>query len=167
MPRPLYPQERPGIHCIGGWVYRRAGLDWCRKSRPHQDSIPDRPGRSKSLYGLSYPSPHWSPGISSIFLSVLLGILATIFTVCAMRLIMRWSLHFVAFAFFFKANIVTSVKSSATLQFYVCCRSVVSLFWDRLLLTVGVYKSTRMHHGVLWLIGYKRNVSTTMFITPL
>ena len=28
-------------------------------------------------------------------------------------------------------------------------------------------KSTRMHHGVLRLIGYKRNVSTTMFITPL
>jgi hypothetical protein len=33
-PRPLYPRERPGTHCIGGWVGSRAGLDGCRKSRP-------------------------------------------------------------------------------------------------------------------------------------
>jgi len=28
-PRPLYPRERPGTHCIGGWVGPRAGLDRC------------------------------------------------------------------------------------------------------------------------------------------
>jgi len=28
------PQERPGTHCIGGWVDPRAGLDGCRKSHP-------------------------------------------------------------------------------------------------------------------------------------
>jgi hypothetical protein len=39
-PRPLWPQEKPGTHCIGGWVGPRAGLDVCEKSRPHQDSIP-------------------------------------------------------------------------------------------------------------------------------
>ena len=33
IPRPLYPRERPGTHCIGGWVVPRAGLDGCRKSR--------------------------------------------------------------------------------------------------------------------------------------
>jgi hypothetical protein len=33
-PRPLYPLERPGTHCIGGWVVLRAGLDRCGKSRP-------------------------------------------------------------------------------------------------------------------------------------
>jgi hypothetical protein len=33
-PRPLYPRERPGIHCTGGWVGPRAGLDVCEKSRP-------------------------------------------------------------------------------------------------------------------------------------
>ena len=33
-PRPLYPRERPGTHCIGGWVGPRAGLDGCGKSRP-------------------------------------------------------------------------------------------------------------------------------------
>jgi hypothetical protein len=32
-PRPLYPRERPGTHCTGGWVDLRAGLDVCEKSR--------------------------------------------------------------------------------------------------------------------------------------
>jgi hypothetical protein len=40
MPRPLYPRERPGTHCTGGWVGPRAGLDVWEKSSPHQDSIP-------------------------------------------------------------------------------------------------------------------------------
>jgi hypothetical protein len=39
-PRPLYPRERPGTHCTGGWVGPRAGMDVCEKSRPHWDSIP-------------------------------------------------------------------------------------------------------------------------------
>ena len=33
-PRPLCPQETAGIHCIGGWVGLRAGLDRSGKSRP-------------------------------------------------------------------------------------------------------------------------------------
>jgi hypothetical protein len=37
-PRPLYPWERPGTHCIRGWVVLRAGMDGCRKSRLFQDS---------------------------------------------------------------------------------------------------------------------------------
>ena len=32
-PRPLFPRERPGTHCTGGWVGPRAGLDVCGKSR--------------------------------------------------------------------------------------------------------------------------------------
>jgi hypothetical protein len=32
MPRPLYPRERPGTHCTGGWVGPRAGLDVCEKN---------------------------------------------------------------------------------------------------------------------------------------
>jgi hypothetical protein len=32
--RPLYPRERSGTHCIGGWVDSRAGLDRCGKSLP-------------------------------------------------------------------------------------------------------------------------------------
>ena len=33
-PAALYPRERPGTHCTGGWVGPRAGLDRCEKSRP-------------------------------------------------------------------------------------------------------------------------------------
>jgi len=39
-----------------GWA---PGSVWTGgKSRPHRDSIPDRPARSLSLYRLSYPPPH-------------------------------------------------------------------------------------------------------------
>ena len=38
-PRPLYPRERPGTHCTGGWVGLRAGLEGCGKSRPYPNSI--------------------------------------------------------------------------------------------------------------------------------
>ena len=54
-PRPHFtPGERPGTHFKGGLVGPRAGLDRCGKSRPHRNSIPDRPARSQSLYRLSY-----------------------------------------------------------------------------------------------------------------
>ena len=33
-PADLYPLERPGTHCTGGWVGPRVGLDRCGKSRP-------------------------------------------------------------------------------------------------------------------------------------
>jgi hypothetical protein len=60
-PRLIYPRERPGTLCIGGWVDPRVSLDSCGKSRPHRYSIP---GPSKpiaqSLYRLSYPSPPYS-----------------------------------------------------------------------------------------------------------
>jgi len=35
----LYPWERPGTHCTGGWAGPRASLDG-RKISPHRDSIP-------------------------------------------------------------------------------------------------------------------------------
>ena len=52
------PPGKTGIHCTGGWVGPRAGLDRCGKSRPPQTGIrsPDRPARSQSLYRLSYPA---------------------------------------------------------------------------------------------------------------
>jgi hypothetical protein len=34
MPWLLYPRERPGTHCIGGWVGPRAGLDRGKISPP-------------------------------------------------------------------------------------------------------------------------------------
>jgi hypothetical protein len=42
-PRPLYPRERPGTHCTGGWVVLRAGLDVCKKSLPHSIPGPSSP----------------------------------------------------------------------------------------------------------------------------
>jgi len=57
-PRPLYPRERPGTHCIGGWVIHRAGLDEKKKSLPPPAPSfrsPDDSARSESLYRLSYP----------------------------------------------------------------------------------------------------------------
>jgi len=53
--------SRPGCSLLPGkthypWMGPRAGLDRCGKSRPHQDSIPDRPARSHSLYRLSFPA---------------------------------------------------------------------------------------------------------------
>jgi hypothetical protein len=53
-PRPLYPQERPGTHCIRSWV-GPAGVE---KLAPTGIRSPDRPGRSASLYRLSYSGPH-------------------------------------------------------------------------------------------------------------
>jgi hypothetical protein len=56
-PRPLYPRERPGTHCTGGWVGPRAVLNVCEKSRPTGIRSSNRPARSQSLYRLSYPVP--------------------------------------------------------------------------------------------------------------
>ena len=39
-PQSLYPRERAGTHCTGGWVGLKARLDGCEKSRPHRDSTP-------------------------------------------------------------------------------------------------------------------------------
>jgi hypothetical protein len=55
--RPLYPRERPGTHCIGGWVGPRAGLDGCGKSRLPRVWSLDGPACNESLYRLSHPAP--------------------------------------------------------------------------------------------------------------
>jgi hypothetical protein len=43
------PLERPGTHCIGGWVGPRAALNGCRKSRspPGFDPLTAQPGASR------------------------------------------------------------------------------------------------------------------------
>jgi hypothetical protein len=65
--RPPYPRERPGTHCVRGWVGPRAGLDGCGKSRPTGIRSPDRPARSESLYRLRYPGPY--PTVSFAYYS--------------------------------------------------------------------------------------------------
>ena len=53
------PPGKPDTDFTGGWVGLGAGLGG-RKTRPHRDSIPDRPARSQSLYRLSYPAHNMS-----------------------------------------------------------------------------------------------------------
>ena len=57
-PRPLYPQERPGTHCIEGWVGHMGWSGRVRKISPHRDSIPGPSSRRESLCRLSYPGPN-------------------------------------------------------------------------------------------------------------
>ena len=67
-PAALSP-ERPGTHCIGGWVGLRGGLDGCGKSRPLPNGIlsPVRPACGESLYRLSYPGSCLIEVISQTF----------------------------------------------------------------------------------------------------
>jgi hypothetical protein len=46
-PRPLYPRERPGTHCIGGWVGPGTGLDGCGEARPHRAFTCDKREENK------------------------------------------------------------------------------------------------------------------------
>jgi len=59
-PWPLYPWERPGAHCIGGWW--ATGLIWmgAENLAPTGIRSPDRPARSESLYRLRNPGSHLS-----------------------------------------------------------------------------------------------------------
>ena len=53
----LYPRERPGTHCTGGWLGPWVGLDRCRKSRPHRDSIPGPPSPWPVAIPTTLPGP--------------------------------------------------------------------------------------------------------------
>ena len=53
----LYPWERPGTHCTGGWVGPRVGLDRCRKSRTHRDSIPGPSSPQRVAIPTTLPQP--------------------------------------------------------------------------------------------------------------
>ena len=55
-PRPHFTPGKDPVPILqeAGWA---PGPVWTRgKSRPHRDSMPDRPARSQSLYRLSYPA---------------------------------------------------------------------------------------------------------------
>jgi len=54
-PAALYPRERPGTHCTGGWVGPRAGLDGRKISSPPVfDPGPSTP--QSVAIRLSYPA---------------------------------------------------------------------------------------------------------------
>ena len=51
-PAALSLGNSPVTNCTGGWVGLGAGLDGCRRSRPHRVRSSDCPARSESLYRL-------------------------------------------------------------------------------------------------------------------
>ena len=60
-PRPgrFTPRERPGTHCIGGWVGLRAVLDGCGKSRPPPEFDPRTVQPVASRYTATLPFSPW------------------------------------------------------------------------------------------------------------
>ena len=63
-PAAIYPRERPGTHCTGGWVGPRAGLDRCEKSRIHRDSISGPSSPQPVAIPTTLPGP---PGLNFLF----------------------------------------------------------------------------------------------------
>ena len=57
-PAALYPRERPGTHCTGGWMVLRAGLDRCGISRlpPGFDPLTVHPVASRYTYYATRPT---------------------------------------------------------------------------------------------------------------
>ena len=70
-PRPFNPRERPGTHCIRGWVDPSAGGDGCGKSRlpPGLDPRTVQPVASP-MCQLSYSDPRVQAGGNENALSV-------------------------------------------------------------------------------------------------
>jgi hypothetical protein len=82
---------------------------------------------SSSIYKVRSVIIHSLP-ITFLDPSLLLSVVTTIFAVYAMRLIVLWSLNFVAFSIFFIAISVTSVKPSGYSQFsYMLSISCVTI----------------------------------------
>jgi len=56
MPRPHFTPGKDSVPILQEAAWAPGSVWTGRKSRPHRDSIPDRPARSQSLYWLSYPA---------------------------------------------------------------------------------------------------------------
>jgi len=50
--RLLYPRERPGTHCIGGWVGLRTSSEGAENLIPSGIRSPDHPVRRESAIGV-------------------------------------------------------------------------------------------------------------------
>ena len=76
-PRPLYPQERHGTHCIGGWWASEPVWTGAEKLVPAGIRSPDRPARSELLYRPRYAGSRTSKLILKYTIS-LAGIDSTV-----------------------------------------------------------------------------------------
>jgi hypothetical protein len=111
-PRPLYPRERPGTHCIGGWVCPRAGLDKCGKCHHTGIRFPGHPARIESLYRLSYPSPLRNPRTKIISWPLEMGLMGCPETSARNY---RYTLRNVAVVYVKFSTMLKSKKSSSRL----------------------------------------------------
>ena len=145
MPLPLYPQERPGAHCIGGWVGPSNGLDGCRKSRLHRDLIPG----PSSLLWVAIPIALSWPHITMYLLIFLQSLLSTIDNRCCCF----WNFSILEFyaqqknrktsiySFFLKFleikaplnNLRTTSVWFTHSWFYIWCMWIHQLYWRRFL----------------------------------
>ena len=55
-PTAFPPGNKPGNHCLGGWVGPTAGLDGCGNLAPTGIRFPDCPGSSESLTDWAIPA---------------------------------------------------------------------------------------------------------------
>jgi hypothetical protein len=95
-PAALYPWERPGTHCTGGWVSPGAGLDRCRKSRtPHPLGFDPRTFQPVAM-PTTLPGP-WDRHNFTIFFSVANSPVLKVAVICACNLCVSACLCFVAF----------------------------------------------------------------------
>jgi hypothetical protein len=76
-PRPHFNSRKDPVPILKEAVWAPGPVWTGGKSRPHRDSFPDRPVRSQSLYGLSYPD-HYCDTNFDVLLTVHLSIILAI-----------------------------------------------------------------------------------------
>ena len=84
-PAALYPREKPGTHCTGGWVGPGPVWTGAENLAPTGIRFLDRPARSQSLHRARYPAHatqilviKWASPTSDIF-DILLNIFVIVF----------------------------------------------------------------------------------------
>jgi hypothetical protein len=150
-PGRLYPRERPGTHCTGGWVGPGAGLDRCGKSRPTgityimkgkprgQDVTSQIQGNQvNSITILRFPLQHSTFLPYSVLYPLLYSCLIFLFItlptnirfshyalfiiVCLFSCLLHYSLKFyLLFKFLFSSLRVLSILSFLLLLFFTSC----------------------------------------------
>jgi hypothetical protein len=79
-PWPLKPEERALVaHYVGGWVVPGAGLDAVEKRKilcPCQETKPDHPARSPSLYRLKLSFPNITTDV--VLVTAILTVIAVV-----------------------------------------------------------------------------------------